>query len=152
MKTASLEKAGTTRDESFGRYHCQAPSDKRNLDGLIQKIVNFLNECNMTKPSGMTLVARELLLNAIVHGNECDERRRVKVDVVITGTNAFDLIVEDEGPGFDYTNLNVELPDTRACAERRGYMLINALSDGVEFNRRGNRVTAHFTPQARVTI
>lgn len=50
--------------------------------------------------------------------------------------------VEDEGEGFDYTDLDLSIPEDPRKIKRRGLILINACSEKIEFNRPGNLVTA----------
>ena len=50
----------------------------------------------------MTIVIRELVLNAIEHGNKNANYKNVKIEYDIT-CNIFNIRIEDEGEGFDET-------------------------------------------------
>lgn len=53
------------------------------------------------------------------------------------------LTVEDEGEGFDYRSLDLKLPEGCGRIRDRGYKLVNAYCDKIEFAAPGNRVTAY---------
>ncbi|MBA7522189.1 hypothetical protein ES705_14306 [subsurface metagenome] len=91
------------------------------------------------------IVLRELLLNALIHGNKSVAERHIKCRIEKLEKAEFRIEVEDEGNGFDYQNLDMRLPKNPHRLKRRGYILINALSDRIEFNSRGNCITAYVT-------
>ena len=87
------------------------------------------------------LAFREAAANAVKHGNELDVSRCVRVCYLVAPDEVA-LQVEDEGPGFDPTQ--VPDPLTGGCAERfkrLGLFLMRAHMNWVHFNARGNRVT-----------
>ena len=102
-------------------------------------------EYNDSKIIEFNVVLRELLINAIVHGNECIVERTVKCSIERMGEKRFKVVVKDQGKGFNYRNINIDLPKNSALIENRGYALINKLSDRIEFNNSGNCVTAYIT-------
>jgi serine/threonine-protein kinase RsbW len=90
---------------------------------------------------GLHLAFEEALVNAIKHGNGGDPEKRVRLHCYISDKQVR-IIISDEGPGFDYT----DLPDPTDSAHRqephgRGVLLMRKFMDRVEFNARGNRVT-----------
>ncbi len=92
---------------------------------------------------GASVVLRELLNNAVVHGNHSSPTSNVGVAVEHLGANRFRLRVEDEGEGFDFGCVDVGLPDDPRNVKKRGYILINSLSERLEFADEGKRVTAY---------
>jgi anti-sigma regulatory factor (Ser/Thr protein kinase) len=58
------------------------------------------------------------------------------------------VTVEDEGPGFNYGAVRMSLPDDPRRLQNRGYVLIKSLSEKLEFNDRGNCVTAYVSAAA----
>jgi serine/threonine-protein kinase RsbW len=90
---------------------------------------------------GVRLALEEALVNALKHGNQNDPAKEVRVRWEITAEEAV-FEVEDEGPGFDPT----EVPDPREPANReqehgRGLLLMRHFMTEVEFSGCGNRVT-----------
>lgn len=109
---------------------------------VLREAGGFFAERGTTSP-GVMIVLRELLMNAIVHGNRRDPYQHVYVDVETYGEGVFRITVEDEGRGFDYEELDLTLPETASRIRERGYKLINAFSERLEFNEEGNKITAH---------
>jgi serine/threonine-protein kinase RsbW len=80
----------------------------------------------------------EALLNAIVHGNDEDETRRVTVELA-AGADGLDVRVRDEGPGFDPTRVPDPLaPENLSKSSGRGIFLMRVLMDEVAFRCRAN--------------
>jgi DNA-binding response OmpR family regulator len=121
------------------------------------------------------LAFREVLLNAVEHGNlgisyeektEATERgtldalvaarlaeprlgaRRVHVEATRT-PERITIVVEDEGAGFDWRSLpDPTDPENLLLAHGRGVLLANLSVEELTFNEAGNRVTlvAHVAP------
>ena len=97
---------------------------------------------------GNILIAvTEAVNNAIVHGNHNDEDKKVKV-VVAKDEEKVMFTVADEGKGFDFNNLpdptapeNIEKPDGR------GIFLMKNLSDEVDFELNGSKVSITFVSE-----
>jgi len=96
---------------------------------------------NETLLANISLCIDELLNNAILHGNEMDESKKVRVTLVFE-QQTMRLSVEDEGRGFDYKEVFSELADQdKTLPAKRGLFIVNYLMDEVSFSDRGNRVT-----------
>ena len=77
----------------------------------------------------------EALVNAIVHGNDEDETRRVNVELAARA-GGLDVRVRDEGPGFDPTRVPDPLAPENLCKPSgRGIFLMRMLMDEVAFRR-----------------
>ena len=82
----------------------------------------------------------EMITNAILHGHNGDEQKKVLVFYKVTRNEAA-ISVVDEGEGFDFTNLPDPLaPENRTLDHGRGIFLIYHYFDTVEFNATGNRI------------
>jgi len=86
----------------------------------------------------------EAVNNAIKHGNKLDESKFVVLSYEVTDLY-ISFTIEDEGPGFDYTNIadpttpeNIEKPDGR------GVFLIMNLADEVQFSNNGATISMKF--------
>lgn len=90
---------------------------------------------------GVQMALEESLSNAIRHGNQLDEHKKVEVACKIS-PERFWLRVEDEGCGFIPANVPDCTRDQNitACGGR-GLMLIKAYMTRVEYNAKGNCVT-----------
>ena len=126
----------------------EMPSQSRYVPRAVDACEDFLRERDVYESSGLTVILRELLANAIRHGNLNTPQRRVSARVEQEVDGRFKVIVEDEGAGFDSKSIDMRLPDDPRYIRKRGYLLIRALSDRLEFNPKGNRVTAYVSASA----
>jgi serine/threonine-protein kinase RsbW len=86
----------------------------------------------------------ESVNNAIIHGNKLDSKKSVHLSLDIK-ENILSFMVEDEGNGFNYDELNdptklenIETPGGR------GVFLMRQLSDDVRFFDNGRKVLISF--------
>ena len=89
------------------------------------------------------VAVRESVVNAIKHGNQGDESKRVVVEfTTVPSRDAEELVirVEDEGEGFDPENLADPLaPENILKSSGRGIFLIRSFMDEVEVRRKATR-------------
>jgi serine/threonine-protein kinase RsbW len=81
------------------------------------------------------LAVREAMVNAVVHGNRYNEKKKVRFSV-IKNVERLTVRVADEGEGFDFEHLPDPLaPENllRACG--RGIFLIRSFMDELEIRR-----------------
>lgn len=86
------------------------------------------------------LAYTEALANAVRHGNEDDPSKMVLIEYGLSW-NHFYLSIEDEGSGFDRTDVNDPTSDENILRPGgRGLLLIRSLVTEVQFNSQGNRI------------
>ncbi len=91
--------------------------------------------------ANISICIDELLNNALVHGNDMDELKKIKIKLVFD-QKAFSLSIEDEGQGFDYKEtLSAFAGREQGLPTRRGLFIVHYLMDEVSFNEKGNIVT-----------
>jgi anti-anti-sigma factor len=120
-------------------------SEVQLADSVIKESQRFLKQFDISEFSGFKLVLRELLNNAVEHGNYNLSDRTVVCRIEYIGDKRFKITVQDEGKGFDYGKLVMTLPEDPRQIRNRGYALVNAFSDQIDFNDKGNRVTVYVT-------
>lgn len=131
--------------DSFGRelLRVELPSYLPLKAPLIYRALKLLKDEHCIPPGGeaMAEVAlEEAIVNAIVHGNRMDTRRKVHVEV-FADTERWGVIVQDEGHGFSRENLpDREAPDFYTRENGRGIMLMESYMDDLAYNERGNRL------------
>lgn len=77
-------------------------SDYQQIDRVMKSIDDLLTNYNGRLDQDMvSLAVREILLNAVEHGNKKNEASFVDIDVV-PGGSTLTVMVSDEGPGFSY--------------------------------------------------
>jgi len=91
--------------------------------------------------ANISICIDELLNNAIIHGNDMDEAKKIYIKLVFDNEN-LSLSVEDEGKGFDYKKLLSEIADSsQELPTKRGLFIVNYLMDEISFNETGNMIT-----------
>ncbi|MEX1002301.1 MAG: ATP-binding protein [Crocinitomicaceae bacterium] len=121
-------------------------SDLNNIpevETLIDKVCDELS-LNEDHYGNILIAVTEAVNNAIIHGNRERVGKKVKVKVEELKEGVV-FSVQDEGEGFDFNNLpdptapeNIEKPDGR------GIFLMKNLSDQVEFDLNGSKVSITF--------
>lgn len=124
----------------------QFPSVIENIT-LVEKLIDEVFAEYQVKEDyyGELLIAMtEAVNNAIVHGNKMDTSKQVKVTFSVDG-NDMVFRVEDEGPGFDYTNLpDPTAPENIEKPHGRGVFLMRNLADSCDFEDDGRICTLRF--------
>ena len=116
-------------------------SDVRLVDRVVPHACNFVERSGAVCCGGLKLVLRELLLNAIEHGNHSDPALTVACTIELLNKHAGKIVVEDEGDGFDFESETMLLPDDPQQIRRRGLALVNNFADEILFDNNGSRVT-----------
>ncbi len=81
------------------------------------------------------MAVRESIVNAVVHGNRYNRRKKVHLSV-LNGKNHLTIIIADEGEGFDLGGLPDPLADHNLLQQSgRGIFLIRAFVDQFEIRR-----------------
>jgi serine/threonine-protein kinase RsbW len=127
-------------------YTLQLPSKPESitlLEELIEKIADKHNISEDTFANMMTCL-NEIAINAIIHGNKLDEKKKVIINAEVEPKRVI-WTITDEGPGFDYDHL----PDPTAVENLenltgRGVFIVKQLADQCIFNSTGNEVELHF--------
>jgi serine/threonine-protein kinase RsbW len=123
-------------------------SDPHNIAQVETFVENIRTQYNISDDAyGNILISvTEAANNAIIHGNECDPAKTVKIDCSPDERGkALSFTITDQGKGFDYNNLpdptapeNLEMP----CG--RGVFLMMQLADMVVFSGKGATVEMQF--------
>lgn len=75
------------------------------------------------------MAVRESMVNAVVHGNRYNLRKKVHLEVNTTA-DRFEIVITDEGEGFDTQDLPDPLAEENLLRQSgRGLLLIRAFTD-----------------------
>ena len=86
----------------------------------------------------------EAVNNAIIHGNNADESKEVKINMVGQSTGIA-ISVSDEGKGFDPEELpDPTAPENIECCGGRGVYIMSRLADELSFANNGSTVQMFF--------
>ncbi|HTQ80255.1 MAG TPA: ATP-binding protein [Thermoanaerobaculia bacterium] len=120
------------------RFHLAIGSRFENIE-LVQVVLNdSLERLGMDGEARhwVDIAVREAVANAIKHGNRQDPGKKVCVDAEVEG---IDLVirVEDEGPGFDLTQLDDPLaPENLLKPSGRGIFYMKSFMDDIQYGPR----------------
>jgi len=84
------------------------------------------------------LVTREALINAITHGNRCDETLKVQINVLYQ-PEQLEIDVTDEGGGFEWKKTMGRAHDD-SKDHGRGIQIMQLYSHDIQYNTKGNQV------------
>ena len=111
------------------------PSDPQNIEGVVGRVVDLLEENGCSQDLGdIQLALHEALTNAILHGNHSDPEKFVRLCVMIQEGGEILIVVKDSGSGFDPNKLpDPTLGENIYRESGRGVYLIRQLMDQVEY-------------------
>jgi len=128
------------------RKDLEIPSDVGNLR-LVEKAIDELSlELDLSdEVYGNVLVATmEATNNAIIHGNNSDPNKRVKIEILIV-EEELSVHIEDQGVGFDYSSVpDPTAPENLEKINGRGIFLMERLSDEILYLEDGRIVELKF--------
>jgi serine/threonine-protein kinase RsbW len=86
----------------------------------------------------------EAVNNAIIHGNNADESKRVRINMEGQSTGVA-ISVSDEGKGFDPERIpDPTAPENLECCGGRGVYIMSRLADELSFANNGSTVQMFF--------
>jgi serine/threonine-protein kinase RsbW len=108
------------------------------LDDLLEQLA--AHGWQQSDIFGIHLAAEEAIVNAIVHGNQLDPAKTVRVVCDVTA-EAMRIEIVDEGPGFDPSTVpDCTREDRLEIPSGRGLMLMRSFMTKIEHLGRGNAV------------
>lgn len=158
------------------RHSYQIGNSLIEAEEISRRITHNLNKyLANTKVESIRMAARELILNAIEHGNleisfeekrdalnqdrymdlfqerkhtYAHEHRKVQIHALIN-KQYFIMRIEDQGQGFDYKSLLAKRSAQNLGLHGRGLQLVLSEFGKIDFNKKGNRITAtyRFSPE-----
>ncbi len=128
------------------RKDLRIPSDVINLR-LVEKAIDEMSaELALSDEIyGNVLVATmEATNNAIIHGNNSDPEKEVRIAILID-QEELKVKIEDQGKGFDYHNVpDPTSPENLEKINGRGIFLMESLSDEILYLEDGRIVELKF--------
>ncbi len=128
------------------RKDLNIPADLVNLR-LVEKAIDELSlELDLSdEVYGNVLVATmEATNNAIIHGNNSDPGKTVKIEMLME-KKELKVHIEDQGNGFDYSTVpDPTAPENLEKINGRGIFLMERLSDEILYLERGRIVVLKF--------
>lgn len=121
-----------------------------NVSPSVDEIMRFIARFRDKDGSELDieLAIWEALVNAIVHGNKLDPRKRVYVTCRCGMDGEVCIAIQDEGPGFDPDCVpDPTTPGNLLHTSGRGIYLMKMFMDDVSFRKRGSIVQMRKKPK-----
>ena len=120
-----------------------------NVSPSVDEVMRFIARFRDKDGSELDieLAVCEALVNAMVHGNKLDPRKRVYVTCRCGMDGEVCISIQDEGPGFDPGSVpDPTAPENLLLTCGRGIYLMKMLMDDVSFQERGSVVQMRKNP------
>jgi anti-sigma B factor antagonist len=129
--------------EAAQRLDLVLQSNLESVDMAERLLCEFSGEagCTERQLNEVALAVRECVVNAVLHGNRRQSRKKVFVQAELQG-DGIHICVRDEGTGFDPASV----PDPRKAENLlrdtgRGLLMMQSLMDRVEIQKAASRGT-----------
>lgn len=125
--------------EPTRQLELQLPSTHESLTAMMDKLERFATSAALGEEAAyrLLLISSEAVTNAIRHGNRLDPEKLVRLDVRVFREH-IDILVEDEGTGFERETLSDPREADNLLKEGgRGIFLIEELADEVAYEKEG---------------
>lgn len=116
---------------------------REKVEPYIVSLSNYM--LGKERTFGVRLACEEAVSNAIKHGNQKDETKKVKIEIKTDDSteNKLEIIVEDEGNGFDRDKIpDCTLEENLGLPLGRGICLMESYSNKIIY--KGNRIILIF--------
>lgn len=124
-------------------FALEMDSRLENVDRCVERIRLFLKERGAESHLfSLSLLAREALNNAVIHGNRMDPGKTVRFRL-LEREGGFDLEIEDDGPGFDWRQ-RLQARSKTDDVSGRGHEIFRNYAQAVRYNREGNAMTLEY--------
>ncbi|NQV30495.1 MAG: ATP-binding protein [Candidatus Marinimicrobia bacterium] len=110
------------------------------LDGEMEKYNRFV----------LDLVLRETLNNAVIHGNKNSPAYLIKLSLKIE-SDQFHIVVEDEGPGFNWQSV-INEQSNPVFDHGRGFPIFQTYCNEILLNEKGNRISLNLNVQKDIEL
>lgn len=118
-------------------------SEPAKVKDTVKNVINFVKN---SMPSiseedllELRIILSELLYNAVVHGNNSNVDKFVKLFIEIKDSIVH-AVISDEGTGFDYNGI-LNASDYEEYKDHgRGIKIVYSLADIMYFNDKGNEI------------
>ena len=114
----------------------EVPSNPDLLPEIEEFVVNTIKKLNIEEErlNNLALSVAEAASNSIVHGNNCDESKKVKIDIIIDDSMVT-VKFKDQGSGFVLNEVpDPTEPENILKDHGRGIHIMKTFLDTLEYN------------------
>ena len=128
---------------SSKKVQIELASNLDEIDQVCLLAMSLLTKCNLQRfHFAVELVARELLNNAILHGNKQNPEKLVGFNLFV-GRRWIRLQITDQGEGFNWRQAR-RLPPDISAESGRGMAIARVYGQRVHFGDSGRRIEVWF--------
>lgn len=139
-------------DENEDRISIKLSSRMELVDRTISEGSNFFRKHDIHKYDNLEILLRELLVNAVEHGNKNDITKTIDCEIAcLDDKNRFEITIKDQGEGFDTASIGLDTRQDPTQTRGRGYSIINAYADEIQFENNGSTVKVFVTLSGETT-
>lgn len=105
------------------------------IDSAVQEALKFAAEIGLSEDAnfGIDMAVREVVANAVKHGNKLDENKQVELTFA-NKEEGFEVTVRDFGKGFNVEDVpDPTNPENLMKADGRGILFMRTFMDTVEW-------------------
>jgi serine/threonine-protein kinase RsbW len=127
-------------DELIVRFTATLPGTVGAIEPVVARVMAVVAEMHCAEGSefGVELALTEALANAVQHGCQEDETKRIQVCVACDAARGVLVVVRDPGGGFEPASVPSPIAGHNIYSTGgRGIFLINQLMDDVRYERGG---------------
>jgi serine/threonine-protein kinase RsbW len=129
------------REKTYTLVLMSSQEEFLKLEEFVEKISDEFN-IGHTYFSNIIVTLSELVKNAMIHGNNNNPQKKVAVKFTQNEGRLY-FSVEDQGKGFPFPLKEAsEIPENPNV--RNGLSIIHSLSDGLEIENNGSKITVYF--------
>ena len=131
-----------SHEQQRWQHDFELPSERGSSRIVLDELLSQLGRFGWEQSDifGVHLAAEEAIVNAILHGNQLDRSKMVRVTCEVSPRHVR-LQVTDEGPGFKPETVpDCTREDRLDMPGGRGLLLMRSFMTTIEYNDRGNSV------------
>lgn len=135
---------GNRKVAGSSELELQIPSDTGSIAPAVDEIVGRIRRkgCLAGRESDLEVALFEALANAVIHGNQQQAEKRVRISCRHEARDKrLSIVIRDEGGGFDPERVpDPTAPENLASEHGRGILLMKTFMDEVRFEKGGTEV------------
>lgn len=126
-------------------------TDHEFVSRVLDEAESFCNKNEIIHLQKPKIILRELLINAVEHGNCNLKNKAIATTITIKGKDLLEISVEDQGLGIDLDHISKEIPEDPLQLRQRGFPLIYANAMDVSFSNDNRKVTITVSTKDKTT-
>lgn len=127
----------------FEEFDFEISSEINSIAPAVDKIVAQIcdSRCLAGKESDVEVALFEALANAVIHGNQEQKSKSVRISCRHDAGHRVSIVIRDQGSGFDPNEVpDPTRPENLDAEHGRGILMMKTFMDDVHFDKGGTEV------------